>query len=208
MTEKFDHLFKIVLVGNNGVGKSNILSRLTVNDFSIDSKPTIGVEFASRFIQTVDGKNVKVQIWDTAGQEKYRAITSVYYRGAVGALLIYDITSKQSFDDLKRWRSELKEHSDENMVVMVLGNKIDLNHKRAVPFMQAKEFCDTHNIKIMEVSALESSNIELAFETLIFSIYERVKEYTSNSDSSKITLQNSNNYDFKNCENNLKCNQA
>lgn len=89
----YDYLFKVVLIGDSGVGKSNLLSRFTRNEFSLESKSTIGVEFATRSIQ-VDGKTVKAQIWDTAGQERYRAITSAYYRGAVGALLVYDITKQ------------------------------------------------------------------------------------------------------------------
>lgn len=87
----YDYLFKVVLIGDSGVGKSNLLSRFTRNEFMLESKSTIGVEFATRSIQ-VDGKTIKAQIWDTAGQERYRAITSAYYRGAVGALLVYDIT--------------------------------------------------------------------------------------------------------------------
>lgn len=94
----YDYLFKVVLIGDSGVGKSNLLSRFTRNEFSLESKSTIGVEFATRSIQ-VDGKTVKAQIWDTAGQERYRAITSAYYRGAVGALLVYDITKQGMYSD-------------------------------------------------------------------------------------------------------------
>ncbi|KAK8601630.1 hypothetical protein V6N12_051459 [Hibiscus sabdariffa] len=98
---EYDYLFKIVLIGDSGVGKSNILSRFTRNEFCLESKSTIGVEFATRTLQ-VEGKTVKAQIWDTAGQERYRAITSAYYRGAVGALIVYDITKRQSFDNVQR----------------------------------------------------------------------------------------------------------
>ena len=91
--DDYDYLFKVVLIGDSGVGKSNLLSRFTRNEFSLESKSTIGVEFATRSIE-VDGKTIKAQIWDTAGQERYRAITSAYYRGAVGALLVYDITKQ------------------------------------------------------------------------------------------------------------------
>ncbi|KAJ8503750.1 hypothetical protein OPV22_004636 [Ensete ventricosum] len=128
---EYDYLFKIVLIGDSGVGKSNILSRFTRNEFCLDSKSTIGVEFATKTLQ-IEGKTIKAQIWDTAGQERYRAITSAYYRGAVGALLVYDITKKQTFDNVRRWLRELRDHADSNIVIMMVGNKSDLHHLRAV----------------------------------------------------------------------------
>ena len=115
----------MVLIGDSGVGKSNLLSRFTRNEFNLDSKSTIGVEFATRSIQ-VDSKTIKAQIWDTAGQERYRAITSAYYRGAVGALLVYDISKHQTYDNVTRWLKELRDHADSNIVIMLVGNKSDL----------------------------------------------------------------------------------
>merc|ERR1712146_617096 len=112
--DEYDFLSKVVLIGDSGVGKSNLLSRFTRNEFNLESKSTIGVEFATRSIQ-VEGKTVKAQIWDTAGQERYRAITSAYYRGAVGALLVYDITKQATFDNVSRWLKELRDHADANI---------------------------------------------------------------------------------------------
>ena len=129
----------VVLIGDSGVGKSNLLSRFTRNEFNLDSKSTIGVEFATRSI-SVDGKTIKAQIWDTAGQERYRAITSAYYRGAVGALLVYDISKHQTYENVTRWLKELRDHADANIVIMLVGNKSDLRHLRAVPTEDAKEF--------------------------------------------------------------------
>lgn len=129
----------VVLIGDSGVGKSNLLSRFTRNEFNLDSKSTIGVEFATRSIQ-VDSKTIKAQIWDTAGQERYRAITSAYYRGAVGALLVYDISKHQTYDNVNRWLKELRDHADSNIVIMLVGNKSDLRHLRAVPTEDAKQF--------------------------------------------------------------------
>jgi len=134
----YDYLFKIVLIGDSGVGKSNLLSRFTRNEFCLESKSTIGVEFATRSVQ-IDGKTVKAQIWDTAGQERYRAITSAYYRGAVGALLVYDITNIESFNSSKKWLSELRDHADSNIVVLLAANKSDLDHLRVVSSQQANE---------------------------------------------------------------------
>jgi len=130
---------KVVLIGDSGVGKSNLLSRFTRNEFNLDSKSTIGVEFATRSIQ-VDSKTIKAQIWDTAGQERYRAITSAYYRGAVGALLVYDISKHQTYENVTRWLKELRDHADSNIVIMLVGNKSDLRHLRAVPTEEAKSF--------------------------------------------------------------------
>ena len=101
--DEYDYLFKIVLIGDSGVGKSNLLSRFTKNEFNLESKATIGVEFATKAITLENGQHVKAQIWDTAGQERYRAITSTYYRGALGALLVYDITRSKSFESVERW---------------------------------------------------------------------------------------------------------
>ena len=129
----------VVLIGDSGVGKSNLLSRFTRNEFNLDSKSTIGVEFATRSIQ-VDSKTVKAQIWDTAGQERYRAITSAYYRGAVGALLVYDISKHITYENVTRWLKELRDHADSNIVIMLVGNKSDLRHLRAVPTDDAKSF--------------------------------------------------------------------
>ena len=105
--DDYDYLFKVVLIGDSGVGKSNLLSRFTRNEFSLESKSTIGVEFATRSMN-VDGKTIKAQIWDTAGQERFRAVTSAYYRGAVGALIVYDITRGHTFDNVARWLEELR----------------------------------------------------------------------------------------------------
>jgi Ras-related protein Rab-11A len=115
------------------------LSRFTRNEFNLDSKSTIGVEFATRSIQ-VDAKTIKAQIWDTAGQERYRAITSAYYRGAVG-----DISKHQTYENVTRWLKELRDHADSNIVIMLVGNKSDLRHLRAVPTEEAKQFASAYS---------------------------------------------------------------
>ncbi len=135
----FVAIVTVVLIGDSGVGKSNLLSRFTRNEFNLESKSTIGVEFATRSIQ-VDGKTIKAQIWDTAGQERYRAITSAYYRGAVGALLVYDIAKHLTYENVERWLKELRDHADQNIVIMLVGNKSDLRHLRAVPTDEARAF--------------------------------------------------------------------
>ncbi|KAI0736826.1 GTPase [Fomitopsis betulina] len=169
----FDYLFKVVLIGDSGVGKSNLLSRFTRNEFNLETKSTIGVEFATRSIN-VDGKTLKAQIWDTAGQERYRAITAAYYRGAVGALLVYDISKHQTYVNVTRWLKELRDHADSNIVIMLVGNKSDLKHLRAVPTDEAKTFATENNLSFMETSALDASNVESAFQTILTDIYRIV----------------------------------
>ncbi|KAI6553680.1 Ras- protein Rab-11A [Pyricularia oryzae] len=168
--DEYDFLFKVVLIGDSGVGKSNLLSRFTRNEFNLDSKSTIGVEFATRSIQ-VDSKTIKAQIWDTAGQERYRAITSAYYRGAVGALLVYDISKHQTYENVTRWLKELRDHADANIVIMLVGNKSDLRHLRAVPTEEAKAFASENHLSFIETSAFDASNVELAFQNILTGIH-------------------------------------
>ncbi|KAE9465256.1 hypothetical protein C3L33_02839, partial [Rhododendron williamsianum] len=151
---EYDYLFKIVLIGDSGVGKSNILSRFTRNEFCLESKSTIGVEFATRTLQ------------------RYRAITSAYYRGAVGALLVYDITKRQTFENVLRWLRELRDHADSNIVIMLAGNKADLNHLRAVSDQDARLLAEKEGLSFLETSALEALNIEKAFQTILLDIYQ------------------------------------
>jgi small GTP-binding protein len=164
--EDYDYLFKVVLIGDSGVGKSNLLSRFTQNQFNIESKSTIGVEFATKSIVT-EGKTIKAQIWDTAGQERYRAITSAYYRGAVGALLVYDIHKHVTFQNVERWLKELRDHADANIVIMLVGNKSDLRHVRAVATEEAIAFAHQHNLAFMETSALDSTHVNESFHKIL-----------------------------------------
>jgi small GTP-binding protein len=122
---------KLVLVGDSGVGKSNIISKFTRNEFNLESKTTIGVEFATKVV-AVEGRSAKVQIWDTAGQERYRSMASAYYRGAVGALLVYDLTHASSFESVDKWLKELRTYGSEDIVCLMVGNKADLKQYRSL----------------------------------------------------------------------------
>ncbi|KAG0584586.1 hypothetical protein M758_3G221700 [Ceratodon purpureus] len=172
---KIDYVFKVVLIGDSAVGKSQLLARFSRNEFSLESKATIGVEFQTRTI-VVDQKTIKAQIWDTAGQERYRAVTSAYYRGAVGAMLVYDITKQQSFDHVQRWLDELRAHADANIVIMLIGNKSDLGNLRQVETETAKEFAQKEGLSFLETSAMESTNVETAFYTVLSEIYKTVSK--------------------------------
>ncbi|KAG4114398.1 hypothetical protein ERO13_D12G044000v2 [Gossypium hirsutum] len=179
--EEYDYLFKVVLIGDSGVGKSNLLSRFTRNEFCLESKSTIGVEFATRTLQ-VEGRTVKAQIWDTAGQERYRAITSAYYRGALGALLVYDVTKPTTFENVSRWLKELRDHADSNIVIMMIGNKTDLKHLRAVATEDGQSYAEKEGLSFIQTSALEAINVEKAFQTILSEIYRKISKKSLSSD--------------------------
>ncbi|XP_041356349.1 ras-related protein rab-11.1-like isoform X1 [Gigantopelta aegis] len=198
--DQYDYIWKIVLVGDSGVGKTNLLSRFTRNEFNAESKSTIGVEFATRNV-TIKGRTIRAQIWDTAGQERYRAITSVYYRGAVGALVVFDITKQQSFQNLEKWLEEIREHADQEVCIMLVGNKADLRHLRAVTTEDGRMLAEKSNYSFIETSALEGVNVGEAFNNLIVDIFKRQVEggahnnnteaarHGGHGDGSKIDLQ-------------------
>ena len=129
--DDYDFIFKVVLIGDSSVGKSNILSRYLHDKFAINTKTTVGVEFGWKKIE-IDGMKIKAQIWDTAGQERYKSITSAYYKGARGTLLVYDITKRESFENIDRWLSEFKKYSDPDFTVLLIGNKNDLKDERQI----------------------------------------------------------------------------
>lgn len=168
--EKIDYVFKVVVIGDSAVGKTQILSRFTKNEFCFDSKSTIGVEFQTRTV-TIKGKLIKAQIWDTAGQERYRAVTSAYYRGALGAMLVYDITKRQTFDHVARWVEELRAHADNSIVIMLVGNKADLGEQRDVPTEDAVEFAEDQGLFFSETSAFSGENVDTAFFSVLEKIY-------------------------------------
>ncbi|CAH8657600.1 unnamed protein product [Dicrocoelium dendriticum] len=171
--EEYDYLFKVVLIGDSGVGKSNLLSRFTRKEFNLESKSTIGVEFATRSVP-IKGKIIKAQIWDTAGQERYRAITSAYYRGAVGALLVYDISKHSTYENVEQWLRELRDHSDQDIVVMLIGNKCDLRHLRMVSTDEAKALAMKEKLFFTETSALDATNVDDAFFQVLEAIFNIV----------------------------------
>ncbi|XP_073280744.1 ras-related protein RABA5a-like [Primulina huaijiensis] len=165
-----DYLFKIVLIGDSAVGKSNLLARFARDEFYSNSKSTIGVEFQTQKM-IINGKEVKAQIWDTAGQERFRAVTSAYYRGAVGALLVYDISRRQTFESIGKWLNELHTHSDMNVVTILVGNKSDLKDAREVKTAEGKSLAETQGLFFIETSALDSSNVSSAFQMVVKEIY-------------------------------------
>jgi small GTP-binding protein len=143
--EEFDFLFKVVMIGDSGVGKTNLLSRFVDNSFTLDSKPTIGVEFATK-TTNIDGKVIKNQIWDTAGQERFRAITNAYYRGAVGAIIAFDLTKSKSFENVQKWLGELRDNAEPRITVMLVGNKSDLAELREVKQESVEDYVNQNRL--------------------------------------------------------------
>ncbi|XP_028106223.1 ras-related protein RABA5c-like [Camellia sinensis] len=182
-----EYLFKVVIIGDSAVGKSNLLSRYARNEFNSHSKATIGVEFQTQGLE-IEGKQVKAQIWDTAGQERFRAVTSAYYRGAVGALIVYDITRRTTFDSIARWLDELNTHSDTTVARILVGNKCDLENIRTVSVEEGKSLAEAEGLFFMETSALDSTNVITAFEMVIREIYNNVSRKVLNSESYKAEL--------------------
>lgn len=171
----YAYLFKYIIIGDTGVGKSCLLLQFTDKRFQPVHDLTIGVEFGARMI-TIDSKQIKLQIWDTAGQESFRSITRSYYRGAAGALLVYDITRRETFNHLGAWLEDARQHSNSNMTIMLIGNKSDLDHRRAVSVEEGKEFAREHGLIFLETSAKTADNVEQAFIDTATEIYKKIQQ--------------------------------
>ena len=182
-----DYKLKVVIVGDSGVGKSNLIKRFTSNEFNANSKATVGVEFLSKSYK-INDKIFKIEMWDTAGQERYKSITSAYYKGAKGAFVVYDITREKTFKDIDKWITELKENGNEDMIIILIGNKLDLENSREVIIDDVKRKAKELKVGFFETSALDGSNVEQAFD---FIVEEIVKKKGLLQDSN--TIQNYNN---------------
>ena len=203
MAQEIDHLFKIIVIGDSSVGKTNLMTRFMKNQFHSESKPTIGVDFATKNV-TVEKKNIRVQVWDTAGQERLKAFSSAYYQGSHGAIVCYDITNRESFDNVRNWVTELMTHQDpKKMVVMLVGNKSDLEEQRTVNEEEGRFLAEEFDFFFMETSAKRNASDEVtkAFMVLVEEILirnldskdpsgekiERGKQINNDSDSKKKT---------------------
>ena len=181
----YDMIFKIVLIGDTSVGKTNILSKYLSNEFDPDSKATVGVEFGTRDFK-IENNTVKVQIWDTAGQERYRSITNAYYKGAKGSLLVYDITNPKTFENVDKWLSDLKTNAEEKISVVLVGNKTDLESERKISLEQGKEKAELFKLAFIETSALNGNNIEKAFNELISDVFKNHYSLMDNKSNIKL----------------------
>ena len=159
---EYQYIFKLILIGNSGVGKSSILQRYMNKTFEESYKCTIGVDFLMKSLE-VKGKTVKLQLWDTAGQEKYKSMVSSYYRGANVALVVFDITSRSSFESLPLWIENYYKNGPEQKNIILIGNKKDMADQRQVTQEEAEEFSETNNMIYFETSAKEGDNVDYVF---------------------------------------------
>ena len=170
--ESNEMIFKIILIGDTATGKTNILSRYINNTFEENSKPSIGVELSSKSFM-INNDIINIQIWDTAGQERYKSITKAYYKGALGALVVYDITKKETFESVDKWINDLKHLADKKVSIVLVGNKSDLEGERQVSKEEGQMKAQSNGLGFLETSALNGNNIELAFKTLVEEVYNK-----------------------------------
>ena len=169
----YNYLFKVLILGDSFVGKTNMLKRFLNDEFDMNTKETVGVEFGSKnFILGEKEDIVKAQIWDTAGQERYRSVTKAYYKGAKGALLVYDITRKSTFENIDSWLIDLRTNADKDILILLIGNKSDLNNTREISEEEARTKAEQYNIAFLETSAKTGDNIDKAFTQLIEEVYK------------------------------------
>ena len=184
MTKKnddYDYLFKLIIIGDSYVGKTNIMSQYIKKEFNENSKSTIGVEFGNKIIK-IDDKIIKAQIWDTAGQERYKSITSAYYKGAKGAFIVYDITSKTTFNSVDKWIQDLNLYGDKNLALLLIGNKSDLEEKRQIKKEDGEEKAKSFGLGFIETSACTGENIDKAFDILLKEVCNKYHVEISNNE--------------------------
>ena len=170
--EEYEMMVKVILIGDSGVGKTNIMSKFLKNKFMEESKATVGVEFGSKLFD-LNGHKIKAQIWDTAGQEKYKSITGAYFKGSKGALVVYDITQKSTYESLEKWVNDLKSAGDPKITIILIGNKSDLEENRQVSKEQGEEKAKSFGCAFLETSALSGDNIDKAFNLMVKEIFEK-----------------------------------
>ena len=195
-TSDYDYLFKVVVIGDSGVGKSSICTRYTKDIYHNMFISTIGVDFECHTI-CLDGKNIKLQIWDTAGQERFKAITNSFYRGADGIIIVFDVTSYESFHNVRKWLEEVNKRESETPYKLILGNKCDQENKRQVSFDTAKEYANQLDIPYLETSAKSAVNIDQAFLNMASKLkYLTISDSLSNSSHSRGTTSQSGNLQY------------
>lgn len=181
-SSEYDYLFKLVVIGDSGVGKSSICTRYTKGVYNDMFLTTIGVDFECHTI-VLDDKIIKLQIWDTAGQERFKAITNSFYRGAQGIIIVFDVTNWESFDNVKNWLEEVNRREHETPYKLLLGNKCDQESKRVISFDAANEYANKLNIPYLETSAKDAINVDQAFINMASEIKTRVISGSLNSNT-------------------------
>ncbi|XP_003389854.1 PREDICTED: ras-related protein Rab-3-like [Amphimedon queenslandica] len=175
MDVNFDYMYKILMVGNSGVGKTAYVSRYCDDHFNPAFISTVGIDFRVKNLIR-NQKRIKLQIWDTAGQERYQAITTAYYHGAMGFIVMFDLTSEDTFSACRMWIQQIKEMALENAIILLIGNKVDLTAQRQVSTESIEEFTDSLGIHFFETSAKENTNIKESAEYLVDAITQKMSE--------------------------------
>ena len=186
----FDLQIKILTIGDSSVGKTCLLHRYTSHSFSTSSIPTVGIDFKIMNI-TVEGKRIKMQCWDTAGQERYRNITANYYRNAQGIMLVYDITSRKSFEAIDNWVEQIQVHAGESVNKILIGNKIDMEDERKISTKEGTELSARYGIDFFETSARDGKNVDEAFYAIAKSVSDRVLAINNKNERKSLLLNNS-----------------
>jgi small GTP-binding protein len=171
---KFDFSLKVVVIGESGVGKTCLLIRFVRDTFDEDTQSTLGIEFLSKIIQT-ETRRIQLQLWDTAGQELFRTVTRGYYRGSAGALVLFDLSNRDSFDNVERWLQDVKSVARDDVVLILIGNKSDLEEKRQVSKEEAADFAEQHGMHYFEASAKTGANVSEAVNTCVALIEKNLK---------------------------------
>ena len=171
----YDYLLKYIIIGDAAVGKSNLLLRFAQNDFKMEYQLTIGVEFGAKNLE-INNKKYRLQIWDTAGQENYRSITRAYYKNSVCAILVYDITNRDSFEHISTWIEDCLAQSPKTVFMVLVGNKSDLSDKRRVSFEEGQQMAKNHNLLFFETSAKTGENVDKIFEESAKEINLKINE--------------------------------
>ncbi|CAH3153686.1 unnamed protein product [Porites evermanni] len=172
MAGQFDYLFKLVLIGDSGVGKTCIIFRFVENKFDSSFITTIGIDFKIRTVE-IDGKKIKLQIWDTAGQDRFETITSTCYRGAHGIMLVYDVTDEKSFRNIPRWIRKTEELASPDVTKMLVANKCDLEKRRLVTKERGELLARNLELPYKEISALSNLNVEDAFSLILKRVFKQ-----------------------------------
>ncbi|CAD7930249.1 unnamed protein product [Amoebophrya sp. A25] len=173
--DQYDYLFKFIVIGDAGAGKSCLLHQFIEGKFKKSSSHTIGVEFGSKIIQ-VANRTIKLQIWDTAGQERYRSVTRSYYRGAAGALIVYDITNRETYQHLMNWLADARTLARADISIIAVGNKCDMKDRRAVTYLEASRCAQENDILFLETSALTGEGVEDVFIKVAKQILNKIED--------------------------------
>lgn len=183
-TSKYDHLFKLLIIGESGVGKTCLLLRFTDDSFTPNHLTTIGIDFKIKIVNQ-SSKTIKLQIWDTAGQERFKTITKTYYKGAQGIILTYDVTDENSFKSIRTWVKQIEANAQSSVCRVLVGNKCD-REDRKITFEEGKALAEEFNMQFFETSAKSNTNVGEVFDYLTGEILQNATESTMNENNTKI----------------------